>query len=74
MTEAMSESVTLRAAVAARGGALDAILARYGNEWLRVAGIAEELSEVLGIRVDVVSATLLRGEESASALSDAVGM
>lgn len=106
MTEATSESIALRAAVAAQRGALDVILARYGavnprlfgsvargdatrgsdldllvdllpargNELLRVAGIAEELSEVLGMRVDVVSATLLRGEVSASALSDAVAV
>lgn len=104
MTGVTSESIALRAAVAAQRGALDVILARYGavnprlfgsvargdatgnsdvdllvdllpargNELLRVAGIAEELSEVLGVRVDVVSTTLLRGEVSASALSDAV--
>ena len=106
MTGATSESIALRAAVAAQRGALDAILARYGavnprlfgsvargdatsssdldllvdllpargNELLRVAGIAEELSEVLGVRVDVVSTTLLRGDVSASALSDAVAV
>lgn len=106
MTGATSESIALRAAVAAQRGALDAILARYGavnprlfgsvargdatsssdldllvdllpargNELLRVAGIAEELGEVLGMRVDVVSTTLLRGEVSASALSDAVAV
>jgi len=43
-----------------------------GNELLRVAGIAEELGEVLGLRVDVVAASLLRGEVSASALGDSV--
>ena len=106
MTGATSESIALRAAVAAQRGALDAILARYGadnprlfgsvargdatsssdldllvdllpargNELLRVAGIAEELGEVLGMRVDVVSTTLLRGDVSASALSDAVAV
>ena len=106
MTGATSESIALRAAVAAQRGAMDAILARYGavnprlfgsvargdatsssdldllvdllpargNELLRVAGIAEELSEVLAVRVDVVSTTLLRGEVSASALSDAVAV
>jgi hypothetical protein len=31
-----------------------------GNPLLRVAGIAEELSELLGVRVDVVTQTLLR--------------
>lgn len=50
------------------------LLPARGNELLRVAGIAEELSEVLGMRVDVVSATLLRDEVSASALSDAVAV
>ncbi len=43
-----------------------------GNELLRVCGIAEELSELLGTRVDVVAAALLRGEVSSSALADAV--
>jgi uncharacterized protein len=33
-----------------------------GNELLRVAGIAGELTELLGIRVDVVAASLLRDE------------
>ena len=106
MTGATSESIALRAAVAAQRGALVAVLARYGavnprllvcvargdatsssdldllvdllpargNELLRVAGIAEELGEVLGMRVDVVSTTLLRGDVSASALSDAVAV
>jgi predicted nucleotidyltransferase len=45
-----------------------------GNELLRVAGIAEELSELLGIRVDVVATSLLRGEVSASALADSVAV
>lgn len=45
-----------------------------GNELLRVAGIAEELSELLGTRVDVVAAPLLRGEVSASALADSVAV
>jgi predicted nucleotidyltransferase len=43
-----------------------------GNGLLRVAGIAEELSHVLGFRVDVVTPSLLRGEVSASALGDSV--
>jgi predicted nucleotidyltransferase len=46
----------------------------FGNELLRVAGIAEELSELLGLRVDVVAATLLRDEVSATALADAVAV
>lgn len=45
-----------------------------GNELLRVAGIAEELSGLLGTRVDVVAASLLRGEVSASALADSVAV
>lgn len=45
-----------------------------GNELLRVAGIAEELSELLGVRVDVVATSLLRGEVSASALADSVAV
>lgn len=45
-----------------------------GNELLRVAGIAEELSELLGTRVEVVAASLLRGEVSASALADSVAV
>ena len=45
-----------------------------GNELLRVAGLAEELGELLGVRVDVVAAALLRDEVSATALADAVAM
>jgi uncharacterized protein len=44
------------------------------NELLRVAGIAEELSGLLGTRVDVVAASLLRGEVSASAFADSVAV
>jgi uncharacterized protein len=43
-----------------------------GNQLLRVSGIAEELSLLLGRRVDVVTSTLLRSEVSATALADAV--
>lgn len=45
-----------------------------GNELLRVAGIAEELGEVLGVKVDVVSTSILRDEVSAAALADAVAV
>ncbi|MCU0299823.1 MAG: nucleotidyltransferase domain-containing protein [Candidatus Nanopelagicales bacterium] len=45
-----------------------------GNELLRVSGLAEELSELLDVRVDVVAATLLRDAVSASALVDAVAV
>ena len=43
-----------------------------GNELLRVAGISEELSNALGVRVDVVAPSLLRREVSTSARHDAV--
>ncbi|MFC3687321.1 nucleotidyltransferase family protein [Aquipuribacter hungaricus] len=45
-----------------------------GNELLRVSGLAEELSELLGVRVDVVAGPLLRDEVSATALADAVAV
>ena len=45
-----------------------------GNELLRVSGIAEELTELLGTKVDVVATSLLRGEVSSSALADAVAV
>lgn len=45
-----------------------------GNQLLRVAGLSEELSELLDVRVDVVAAELLRREVSASALADAVAV
>lgn len=45
-----------------------------GNELLRLAGIGEELSELLGVQVDVVSAALLREPVSATALRDAVAV
>lgn len=45
-----------------------------GNELLRVSGLAEELGELLGVRVDVVAAPLLRDGVSATALGDAVAV
>ncbi|QGN32121.1 nucleotidyltransferase domain-containing protein [Microlunatus sp. Gsoil 973] len=45
-----------------------------GNELLRVAGLGEELGELLGVRVDVVAATLLREQVSATAVEDAVAV
>jgi uncharacterized protein len=45
-----------------------------GNELLRVAGLAEELTDVLGLRVDVVAAALLRHEVSSTALADAIAV
>ena len=41
---------------------------------LRVAGIAEELTQLLGTRVDVVATSLLRSEVAASALADSVAV
>lgn len=43
-----------------------------GNPLLRVSGIGEELSELLGVKVDVVTGALLRDQVAASALADAV--
>lgn len=48
------------------------LLPERGKTLLRVAGIAEEFSGVLGRGVDVVTASLLRDEVSATALADAV--
>lgn len=45
-----------------------------GNELLRIAGIGEEFSCILGVRVDVVSDSLLREQVSASAHRDAVAL
>ena len=50
------------------------LLPSGGNELLRVSGIAEGLSELVGSRVEVVAASLLRGEVSSSALADAVAV
>ncbi|OMH25176.1 nucleotidyltransferase [Tersicoccus phoenicis] len=45
-----------------------------GNELLRVAGLSEELTDLLGTRVDVVTELLLRDEVSATVLADAVAV
>ena len=45
-----------------------------GNELLRIAGLGEEFSQVLGTRVDVVTRSLLRTEVSASVLAEAVAL
>ena len=45
-----------------------------GNPLLQVSGIAEELSQLLGVRVDVVAPELLRDAVSATALADAVAV
>lgn len=44
------------------------------NDLMRVAGIAEELTGLLGVKVDVVALSLLRDEVSATALADAVAV
>ncbi|WP_309617236.1 nucleotidyltransferase domain-containing protein [Salinibacterium sp.] len=49
-----------------------ALGAAGGNPLMRVAGIGEELSQILGVRVDVVTDELLRDAVSATALADAV--
>lgn len=50
------------------------LLPTGGNELMRVAGLREELSELLGVRVDVVAPTLLREAVSATAFADAVAV
>ncbi|MHA6693583.1 nucleotidyltransferase family protein [Homoserinimonas sp. A520] len=45
-----------------------------GNALLRIAGIGEEFSQILGVRVDVVSESLMREPVSASAHRDAVAL
>src|SRR6478752_423051 len=44
------------------------------NDLLRLAGISEELSALLDVKVDVVAAGLLRADVSATALADAVAV
>lgn len=43
-----------------------------GNDLLRLSGLSEELTELLGHRVDVVSESLLRDEVSRTARHDVV--
>jgi predicted nucleotidyltransferase len=45
-----------------------------GNELLRVAGIGEEFSRILGVRVDVVADALLREPVAESVLHEAVAL
>ena len=45
-----------------------------GNALLRIAGIGEEFSRILGVRVDVVADSLLREPVSATAHRDAVAL
>lgn len=45
-----------------------------GNDLLRVAGVGEELGQMLGMRVYVVTTSLLRDEVSSSALADSVSL
>ena len=48
--------------------------AAEGNVLLRVAGIGDELSALLGMQVDVVTDVLLRDQVATSAHADAVAM
>lgn len=50
------------------------LLPDRGNPLMRVAGIGEELSELLGVRVDVVTQDLLRDPVSATALLDTIAV
>lgn len=50
------------------------LIPERGNELLRLSGLAEELTDLLGRRVDVVSESLLREEVSLTARQDAVGV
>lgn len=45
-----------------------------GNDLLRVAGIGEEFSRILGVRVDAATPSLLRSGVSVTALADAVAL
>jgi hypothetical protein len=45
-----------------------------GNALLRLAAIGEELSTLLGVRVDVVAVELLRGPVSMTAQADLVAL
>lgn len=45
-----------------------------GNELLRLAGIGEEFSRILGVRVDVVAESLLREPVAATVQRDAVAL
>ena len=46
------------------------LLPSGGNDLLRLAGISEELSELMGSRVDLVAASLVKDGVSSSALTD----
>jgi predicted nucleotidyltransferase len=63
---------------AADGSDIDLLVdldpAAEGNPLLRVAGIGEELSALLGRQVDVVTDILLRDQVATSAHTDAVAM
>jgi len=43
-----------------------------GNPWMRLAGLTDEFSAILGLRVDVVSPSVLRTEVSQQARREAV--
>lgn len=44
------------------------------NPLMRLAGISEELTDLLGVRVDVVAESLLRHSVSATARSDMIAL
>lgn len=45
-----------------------------GNDLLRIAGIGEELTELLGIKVEIVTPSLLKEPVSITALADAISL
>jgi predicted nucleotidyltransferase len=45
-----------------------------GNAFLRLAGLGEELTQLLGVSVDVVAEELLRAEVSATARRDLLAL
>ena len=45
-----------------------------GNPLMRISGMSEELSEILGVRVDVVCDELLRDRVSEAAHAEAVAL
>lgn len=45
-----------------------------GNALMRIAGMSEELTQLLGVRVDVVCDELLRARVSANAHAEAIAL
>jgi hypothetical protein len=66
---------SVRRGDAGRGSDIDLLVdlePDQGNPLLRVAGLSEELSLLLGVRVDVVCDELLRDRVSAAARAEAI--